>query len=142
MSLLLSGAGCPDVIPNRLQHFEYQAISFNCEVLDGSLAWAVKRKSSSGNITCGTNWGVAKGSGCHIRDVYVEDSGEYWCETKDGKTSKSVNIAVTGRFTVTVFIHMRIGIIQIVIICFIVFLCRTVFFFHQTVFPYLAATQV
>ncbi|KAE8279481.1 hypothetical protein D5F01_LYC23070 [Larimichthys crocea] len=95
MSLLLSGAGCPDVIPNRLQHFEYQSISFNCEVLDGSLAWAVKRKSSSGNITCGTNWGVPEGSGCRIRDVYVEDSGEYWCETKDGKTSKSVNIAVT-----------------------------------------------
>uniref|UniRef100_A0A0F8C7U6 Fc receptor-like protein 5 n=1 Tax=Larimichthys crocea TaxID=215358 RepID=A0A0F8C7U6_LARCR len=95
-------AGCPDVIPNRLQHFEYQAISFNCEVLDGSLAWAVKRKSSSGNITCGTNWGVAKGSGCHIRDVYVEDSGEYWCETKDGKTSKSVNIAVTD----AVFLHV------------------------------------
>ncbi|XP_019134095.2 sialoadhesin-like [Larimichthys crocea] len=88
-------AGCPDVIPNRLQHFEYQSISFNCEVLDGSLAWAVKRKSSSGNITCGTNWGVPEGSGCRIRDVYVEDSGEYWCETKDGKTSKSVNIAVT-----------------------------------------------
>lgn len=101
------------MFPNRLQHFEYDSISVDCEALGGSPAWAVKRKSSSGNATCGANWGLLKGSSCLVRDVYVDDSGEYWCETKDGTTSKSINIAVTGRFTVS-FI---------------------------TVFPYLAATE-
>lgn len=60
------------------------------------------------NTTCGTDWGFLNGPLCIVRDVYVEDSGKYWCETGDGKKSNTINITVTGRFTVTVFIYMHI----------------------------------
>lgn len=96
--LLVSDTDFPHVFPTRLQHFEYESISFNCEGFDGTLGPRVMKKmSSEESTTCGTNWGFVNGPLCVIRDVYVEDSGEYWCETGDGKKSNAVNITVTGR---------------------------------------------
>ncbi|XP_035531000.1 Fc receptor-like protein 5 [Morone saxatilis] len=85
----------PHLIPARLQYFEYESISFNCEGLDGSLGLGVMRKLPSESTPCGTNWGFSNGSHCILKSVYVDDSGEYWCKTGDGKKSHTVNITVT-----------------------------------------------
>ncbi|XP_051251151.1 putative high affinity immunoglobulin gamma Fc receptor IB isoform X2 [Dicentrarchus labrax] len=88
-------ASLPHLVPARLQYFEYESISFNCEGLHGSLGLGVMRRLPSESATCGKNWGFSNGSHCIIRSVYVEDSGEYWCETGDGKKSDTVNVTVT-----------------------------------------------
>ncbi|XP_056225649.1 Fc receptor-like protein 5 [Seriola aureovittata] len=89
-------ASFPRVVPNSLQHFEYQPISFHCEGFDGEVGGRVMSKTQSKNATCGTTkWRSSGGSLCIIRNVYKEDSGEYWCETGDGKKSNTVNITVT-----------------------------------------------
>ena len=36
---------------------------------------------------------------CSIKNVYQADS-EYWCEAADGRRSNSINITVTGMFTI------------------------------------------
>jgi len=42
-------------------------------------------------------------SSCAIKNAYLDDSGEYWCEGKGGKKSNSVNITVTGTFALAAF---------------------------------------
>lgn len=93
---LVSHAAFPDIAPARLQHFEYKRISLNCEGFDGSFGWRAMRKIHKENTKCGMSWGILKESLCTIRDVYKEDSGEYWCENADGKKSNMVNITITG----------------------------------------------
>ncbi|XP_041841953.1 high affinity immunoglobulin gamma Fc receptor I-like [Melanotaenia boesemani] len=88
-------ADFPDVTPNTAQHFEYQSLYFSCERFDLASGWRVMRKIPGENGSCGMSWGVFNGSFCIVRNIYVEDSGHYWCETVDGKKSNSVNITVT-----------------------------------------------
>ncbi|XP_030286892.1 uncharacterized protein LOC115589847 [Sparus aurata] len=85
----------PRVVPTRLQFFEYEHISFYCEGFQRSLGWRLMKNISSENASCGTSWGFLKESVCIIRDVYVDDSGEYWCETGEGEKSGTVTISVT-----------------------------------------------
>lgn len=99
-SLLLASDGVfPRVVPTRLQFFEYEHISFYCEGFQRSLGWRLMKNISSKNSSCGTSWGFLNKSVCIIRDVYVDDSGEYWCETREGEKSGTVTISVTGRST-------------------------------------------
>ncbi|XP_078020091.1 uncharacterized protein LOC117245797 [Epinephelus lanceolatus] len=70
--------------PNRLQFFEYENVTFHCEGLKEE---ELSCKSSSRL--------PSSGSSCAIRNAFLEDSGEYWCEGKGGKKSNSVNITVT-----------------------------------------------
>lgn len=97
--LLVSDGVFPRVVPTRLQFFEYEHISFYCEGFQRSLGWRLMKNISSENASCGTSWGFLKESVCIIRDVYVDDSGEYWCETGEGEKSGTVTISVTGRST-------------------------------------------
>ncbi|XP_078020861.1 low affinity immunoglobulin gamma Fc region receptor II-like [Epinephelus lanceolatus] len=69
--------------PNRLQFFEYETVTFHCEGLKEE---ELSCKSSS-RLT-------STGSSCAIKNIFLEDSGEYWCEGKGGKRSNSVNITV------------------------------------------------
>ncbi|KAI3376727.1 hypothetical protein L3Q82_016487 [Scortum barcoo] len=85
-------AAFPQVFPSRLQHFEYESISFKCEGFEELPGWGVMRKIPNEKSTCGTNWGLLQGPSCIIRDVYVEDSGEYWCETGDEQKRNIINI--------------------------------------------------
>ncbi|XP_073331647.1 Fc receptor-like protein 5 [Pagrus major] len=85
----------PRVVPTRLQYFEYEHISFYCEGFQRSPGWRLMKNISSKNTSCGTSWGFLNESVCIIRDVYVDDSGEYWCETGEGEKSETVTISVT-----------------------------------------------
>ncbi|XP_026012937.1 low affinity immunoglobulin gamma Fc region receptor II-b-like [Astatotilapia calliptera] len=53
------------------------------------------RKATDVDTACGTSWGVFSGSICIFRNVYIEDSGQYWCESGDGKKSNPVNITIS-----------------------------------------------
>ncbi|XP_036967413.1 uncharacterized protein LOC119026874 [Acanthopagrus latus] len=80
--------------PNRQQHFSYHPISFQCEGGDGSSQLRGVRSSEEINPACQSKT-TSTGFVCTISNIYVADSGEYWCETKGGQRSNSVNITVT-----------------------------------------------
>ncbi|XP_030609619.1 high affinity immunoglobulin gamma Fc receptor I-like [Archocentrus centrarchus] len=81
------------IVPNRLQFFEYESVIFYCE---GAVYWEVVHNINGKiNLCSHTNKKTPAGSFCTIKNVYKEDSGEYWCETKEGKRSNTINIAVT-----------------------------------------------
>ncbi|XP_039907888.1 high affinity immunoglobulin gamma Fc receptor I-like isoform X2 [Simochromis diagramma] len=74
------------ILPNRLQFFEYEAVTFYCEgVVYCEFVHKVKGKIK----TC------PKGSSCTITNVYLDDSGEYWYENEEGIRSNSINISIT-----------------------------------------------
>ncbi|KAL4007908.1 hypothetical protein ACER0C_001760 [Sarotherodon galilaeus] len=80
------------IAPNRLQFFEYESVTFYCE---GAVYWEVVHNSKGKINSCShTNQGKA-GSLCIIKNVYPDDSGERWCETKGANRSNSINITVT-----------------------------------------------
>ncbi|XP_030608864.1 low affinity immunoglobulin gamma Fc region receptor II-like [Archocentrus centrarchus] len=81
------------IVPNRLQFFEYESVIFYCE---GAVYWEVVHNINGKiNLCSHTNKKTPAGSFCTIKNVYTDDSGEYWCETEGGKRSNSINIAVT-----------------------------------------------
>ncbi|XP_076019347.1 low affinity immunoglobulin gamma Fc region receptor III-like isoform X2 [Genypterus blacodes] len=84
----------PRIDPSRLQIFEYESVSFACEDLVGSAGWSHVRNAKKVLNECSkagdsTLW-------CIIKEAYGSDSGHYWCETKNGTRSKTINITVTG----------------------------------------------
>ncbi|KAG8005909.1 L-amino-acid oxidase, partial [Nibea albiflora] len=75
------------VEPNRLQFFEYESVTLSCE---GSSGWKVARNAKV-NHTCKTT----TESSCTFKNIYADDSGEYWCEDGNRERSSSINITVT-----------------------------------------------
>ncbi|KAG7234429.1 hypothetical protein INR49_001239 [Caranx melampygus] len=92
--LWTAGEASLQVVPDRQQHFERDALTLSCEGLDGPTRWKVLRKVKGRVGPCGSTWESATGT-CKIVNVYKVDSGEYWCERAERKSS-SVNITVTG----------------------------------------------
>ncbi|XP_022625063.1 Fc receptor-like B [Seriola dumerili] len=43
-----------------------------------------------------SSWGRSAGSSCNISFTLPGDSGVYWCESREGATSNSISITVTG----------------------------------------------
>lgn len=90
------GAATLHVTPNRLQHFQYEPLSFECESPDGSTGLRGVRTSEEKlehfSPVC-NNKGTS--SSCTISQTYLADSAEYWCEVKGGQRSNSVNITIT-----------------------------------------------
>ncbi|XP_044040293.1 low affinity immunoglobulin gamma Fc region receptor II-like [Siniperca chuatsi] len=80
------------IVPNRLQVFEYESVSFHCEGLDGSTQLRGIRSTEEFITSCDERMPVLS---CTIQRAYPADSGEYWCETKGGERSNSANITVT-----------------------------------------------
>ncbi|XP_071382252.1 low affinity immunoglobulin gamma Fc region receptor III-A-like [Centroberyx affinis] len=83
------------IVPDRLQLFEYESVSFKCEGSDGSTGWRVMRKIKGIISTCPDSLEASKGSSCTIKTAFAVDSGEYWCKAGKGERSNTVNIAVT-----------------------------------------------
>ncbi|XP_076738749.1 uncharacterized protein LOC143416986 [Maylandia zebra] len=81
------------IVPNRLQFFEYESTTFHCEGVDYcEVLHKLKRKINACNKT---NMRTPTGSSCKMRNLYTDDSGEYWYETEGGIRSNSINICVT-----------------------------------------------
>ncbi|KAK2863421.1 hypothetical protein Q5P01_002954 [Channa striata] len=78
------------------QLFEGDSISLSCEEDDSSVGWTLRRNTSKHTKTRCGDWGKPVGSSCNISHMVPLDSGVYWCESRHGSTSNSININVTG----------------------------------------------
>ncbi|CAJ1085701.1 low affinity immunoglobulin gamma Fc region receptor II-like [Xyrichtys novacula] len=70
----------PKILPNRLQFFTYEVIRLNCD------GWRVMKNT--------TQWEKSETT-MTITPALPSHSGEYWCESREGEKSESLNIAVT-----------------------------------------------
>ncbi|KAM4713915.1 putative high affinity immunoglobulin gamma Fc receptor IB [Anableps anableps] len=85
------------VSPSRSQFFEGESVSLSCEEDDSSAGWTLRRNTTRGTRTqCGGGWGKAAGSTCNISYVLEKDTGVYWCESREGASSSSIQLTVTG----------------------------------------------
>ncbi|KAF3698332.1 Fc receptor-like protein 5 [Channa argus] len=85
------------VSSNFSQLFEFDSVSLSCEEDDSSAGWTLRRNTTKRQRTqCGDGWGEPAGSSCNISYIIPLDSGVYWCESREGSTSNSINITVTG----------------------------------------------
>ncbi|XP_039678143.1 butyrophilin-like protein 2 [Perca fluviatilis] len=79
------------------QMFQGQSVSLSCEEDDSSAGWTLRRNTSHETRTqCEDGWGKPVGSICYISYLVPSHSGVYWCESREGATSNSINITVTG----------------------------------------------
>ncbi|XP_028420613.1 low affinity immunoglobulin gamma Fc region receptor II-like [Perca flavescens] len=77
--------------------FKDESVSLSCEEDDSSAGWTLRRNTSGETRTqCGDGWGKPAGSSCKISFMVPGDSGVYWCESREGATSNSITITVTG----------------------------------------------
>uniref|UniRef100_UPI003AADA563 Fc receptor-like protein 5 n=1 Tax=Centroberyx gerrardi TaxID=166262 RepID=UPI003AADA563 len=86
----------PTVSPRRSQFFRGQSVSLSCEEDDSSAGWTVRRTTRGNMSECGVHWGKSAGSSCSLSYTVQIDSGVYWCESREGATSNTINITVTG----------------------------------------------
>lgn len=93
-------AVCLRMDPNKSQFFRYDNIILTCQDHSNATGWTVRRKTPEGGVrTCSSSWGSlssSSSSSCTVSNIYPTDSGVYWCESTDGKTSNAVNITITG----------------------------------------------
>ncbi|XP_051799897.1 low affinity immunoglobulin gamma Fc region receptor II-b-like [Acanthochromis polyacanthus] len=90
---LKSGAVLLRVDPNRLQHFDYDSLSFHCEGSEGSIKLRGSRNSEEFHPVCEIM--KTSLSSCTIFETYQTDSGEFWCESGAGERSNRVSITIT-----------------------------------------------
>ncbi|XP_059210509.1 sialoadhesin-like [Centropristis striata] len=95
--MLMTGLCCsqnavyPRVVPNTQQLFEYETVVFNCE--GPVTGWRVMKQIKAGETICAANWDTST-EPCTIKPAFTSDSGTYWCEAGE-KRSSSINITVT-----------------------------------------------
>ncbi|XP_029136318.2 low affinity immunoglobulin gamma Fc region receptor III-A-like [Labrus bergylta] len=80
--------------PNMLQFFEYESLTFHCEGSYDSTGLKIVHRSKGELQTCETPV-TSKRSSCSINTLYLDENGQYWCESGDGKTSDIIYITVT-----------------------------------------------
>ncbi|XP_039677822.1 low affinity immunoglobulin gamma Fc region receptor II-c-like [Perca fluviatilis] len=90
---IVSDAAFLSTSPNKLQHFEYDSVTFKCDGTSGSTRLRGTRNYEEFKPVCDIKK-TPSGSSCTIDKIYQADSGEYWCET-EGVRSNTVNISVT-----------------------------------------------
>ncbi|XP_047216154.1 low affinity immunoglobulin gamma Fc region receptor III-A-like [Girardinichthys multiradiatus] len=83
------------VSPSRSQFFEEDSVSLSCEEDNISAGWTVRRNTTRGT-QCGDEWGKPAGSSCTMTYIIQGDTGVYWCESREGAASSSINLTVSG----------------------------------------------
>ncbi|XP_038579868.1 Fc receptor-like protein 5 [Micropterus salmoides] len=84
------------VSPSSSQLFEGESVSLSCEEDDSSAGWTLRRNTTRRTRTQCDDWGEPAGSSCNISYIFPVDSGVYWCESREGATSNTISITVTG----------------------------------------------
>ncbi|XP_035984503.1 uncharacterized protein LOC118558141 [Fundulus heteroclitus] len=82
--------------PSRYEFFQGESVSLSCEEDNSSAGWTVRRETTYRKSTCGDGWGKVEGSVCSITYVFKIESGKYWCESREGAASSSIQLTVTG----------------------------------------------
>ncbi|XP_030581622.1 Fc receptor-like B, partial [Archocentrus centrarchus] len=79
------------------QLFKDEFVSLSCEEDDSSAGWTLRRNTSTDTrAECGDEFGQPAGSSCNISYTDPQDSGVYWCESREGAISNMVNLTVSG----------------------------------------------
>ncbi|XP_047241810.1 low affinity immunoglobulin gamma Fc region receptor II-like isoform X2 [Girardinichthys multiradiatus] len=100
--ILTSGLCCTKtqagltVSPRRSQFFEEDSVSLSCEEDNISAGWTVRRNTTRGTRTQCDGWGKPAGSTCYMRYLVPLDTGVYWCESREGAASSSIQLTVSG----------------------------------------------
>ncbi|KAM4564993.1 high affinity immunoglobulin gamma Fc receptor I-like [Fundulus diaphanus] len=94
ISLLSCTTAALTVSPSRSQFFEGDSVSLSCEEDNSSAGWTVRRNTTKRQF--GDGWGKPAGYSCNISSLFIEDSGVYWCEWREGAASSSIQLTVTG----------------------------------------------
>ncbi|KAM4713891.1 protein turtle-like [Anableps anableps] len=85
------------VSPSRSQFFRGESVSLNCEEDDSSAGWTLRRNTTGDTRTqCGDGWWRKEGSTCKASSIREHDTGVYWCESREGASSSSIQLTVTG----------------------------------------------
>ncbi|XP_028420616.1 uncharacterized protein LOC114546147 [Perca flavescens] len=71
-------------------------IHVSIAVIEDVLWRQVRITEIESRTQCGDGWGIPAGSSCKINYIGPSDSGVYWCESREGATSNSITITVTG----------------------------------------------
>ncbi|XP_023201349.1 low affinity immunoglobulin gamma Fc region receptor III-like [Xiphophorus maculatus] len=87
--------GFPYIFPERLQFFEYEIVTVQCECLDGVSGWRVMRKFNQNRGTNSLDPCSSAEPSCTLDPAFEVYSGEYWCENKEGEMTNSINISIT-----------------------------------------------
>ncbi|XP_038126819.1 Fc receptor-like B [Cyprinodon tularosa] len=99
ISFLISAAihGHLTVSPSRSQFFEGDIVVLSCKDDHSSAVWTLTRNTTKESRTpCGTQWGNKAGSYCNVTHIITLDTGVYWCESREGAASSSIQLTVTG----------------------------------------------
>ncbi|XP_040921460.1 uncharacterized protein LOC121200311 isoform X2 [Toxotes jaculatrix] len=84
------------VSPSRSQLFVAEFLSLRCEEDNNSAGWTLRRNTTKRQMTqCGVDWEGGADSSCNISLTAKWDSGVYWCDSREGATSNTINITVT-----------------------------------------------
>ncbi|XP_019209453.1 uncharacterized protein LOC106096983 isoform X2 [Oreochromis niloticus] len=81
------------IVPNRLQFFVYESLTFHCEgVKYCEVVHKFRGKIKSCSEVTETR---PTGSSCPVKIVYTDNNGEYWYEPEAGRRSNIINLSVT-----------------------------------------------
>ncbi|XP_038164113.1 uncharacterized protein LOC119798631 [Cyprinodon tularosa] len=98
LSCTTNQAAALTVSPSRSQFFARDSVSLSCEENNSSAGWTVWRNTTRGTRTqCGDGWGKPAGSTCNISWLFISDSGVYWCSSREGAASSSIQLTVSGK---------------------------------------------
>ncbi|XP_067381060.1 Fc receptor-like protein 5 [Channa argus] len=84
------------VSPSFSQLFVGEFVSLSCEEDDSSAGWTLRRNTTRETRAECEDWAEPVGFSCNINPTTTLDSGLYWCESREGSTSNSITITVTG----------------------------------------------
>ncbi|XP_038164124.1 Fc receptor-like protein 5 isoform X2 [Cyprinodon tularosa] len=84
------------VSPSRSQFFKGNSVSLSCEENNSSAGWTVWRNTTRGQSECKGPWGKPDGLRCYMTSLFPDDSGVYWCSSREGAASSSIQLTVTG----------------------------------------------
>uniref|UniRef100_A0A3Q3FK87 Ig-like domain-containing protein n=1 Tax=Labrus bergylta TaxID=56723 RepID=A0A3Q3FK87_9LABR len=84
--LLVSQSYCSNF---GLQFFDYDSLIFHCEGSHDSTGLKIVHRSKGELLKCQTTV-TSKRSSCTIPNIFPEDSGQYWCESRDRKRTGDV----------------------------------------------------
>ncbi|XP_047241839.1 Fc receptor-like protein 5 [Girardinichthys multiradiatus] len=84
------------VSPRRSELFEGDSVSLSCEEDNISTGWTVRRNTTTETRTQCDGWGEPAGSTYNMSYLYPSDTGVYWCESREGAASSSIQLTVSG----------------------------------------------
>ncbi|MEQ2277599.1 hypothetical protein XENORESO_009842, partial [Xenotaenia resolanae] len=85
------------VSPSRSQFFRGDSVSLSCEEDNSSAGWTVRRITTKRQSECKDGWGEPDGLTCKMTYMETDDTGEYWCESREGAASTSIQLTVSGK---------------------------------------------